>query len=404
MRYELQLFDYIVSNYINPVNKGSCLSKSEFDQWQIDLDKELERIQQALMMLVFSDHKDKIIERQIQLYQNKLILLSNEISQLIGHHHVEGQAEIEGNDLTKNLSIHTLKCIMRLLTFIEKHFKDYFNQDNTIPAAYFLSFQATLQHKLLKFKEIGANKNLDPNLVSIIKDHIKTYLNSPKDSTYRQLIYCKTFIDEIYLVVSSQVTGLKLEKQIINILIYLNFNALDMYQYLAIRIKKQYQSKSNYHEQLLTLKLFKKLINQSQIKPGFAFKQGTQTLKEGLGLWIEEELHYFKERKQLAIHFENRIKINQYHQKNHNKIYSALSVAQLAYLMKLMAKSNIIAPQDTGKLVDFICENFSTETQRDISKKSLRNKIYSPENTTIENVQEIMETLVEKAEKDKSLN
>ena len=404
MRYELQLFDYIVSNYINPVNKGSSLSKSEFNQWQIDLDKELERIQQALMMLVFSDHKDKIIERQIQLYQNKLILLSNEISQLIGHHHFEDEDEIDENNLIKNLSIHTLKCIMRLLNFIEKHFKDYFNQDNTIPAAYFLSFQATLQHKLLKFKEIGANKNLDPNLVSIIKDHIKTYPNSPKDSTYRQLIYCKTFIDEIHLVVSSQVTGLKLEKQIINILIYLNFNALDMYQYLAIRIKKQYQSKSNYHEQLLTLKLFKKLINQSQIKPGFAFRQGTQTLKESLGKWIDEELHYFKERKQLAIQFKNQIKINHHQQKNHNKIYSALSVAQLAYLMKLMAKSNIIAPQDTGKLVDFICENFSTETQRDISKKSLRNKIYSPENTTIENVQEIMETLVEKAEKDKFLN
>lgn len=315
MRYELQLFDYIVSNYISPVNEGSSLSKSEFKQWQIDLDKEQERIQQALMMLVFSDYKDKIIERQIQLYQNKLILLSNEISQLIGHHHFEDQAEIDENDLIKNLSLHTVKCIMRLLTFIEKHFKDYFNQDSTIPAAYFLSFHATLQHKLLKFKEIGANKNLDPSLVSIIKHHLKRYLNSPKGSTYRQLIYCKTFLDEVFLVISSKATGFKLEKQIINLLIYLNFNALDMYQHLATRIKKHYQSKSNYHEQLLTLKLFKKLVNQSQIKPGFAFKHGAQTLKESLGHWIEEELHYFKERKQLTFQFKNQIKINHNQQK-----------------------------------------------------------------------------------------
>jgi len=72
--------------------------------------------------------------------------------------------------------------------------------------------------------------------------------------------------------------------------------------------------------------------------------------------------------------------------------------------MKLLANSNIITPENTSKLVEFISDNFSTRSQKDISINSLRNKIYSPENTTIENVQEIMEALVEKAEKDKFLN
>lgn len=84
MRYELQMFDDFVSNYLNPDQEKQQLSNFEFQQCKQSFIKEQERIQHAFMMLAFSDYDDKTIERQIQLYQNKLILLSNEISQKIG--------------------------------------------------------------------------------------------------------------------------------------------------------------------------------------------------------------------------------------------------------------------------------------------------------------------------------
>ncbi len=83
MKYELQLFDYIISEYFNSKSKKPQLSKPEFIEWQKDLEREEERIKQSFMRLAFSSNDDKIIERQIQLYQQKLILISNHISQQV---------------------------------------------------------------------------------------------------------------------------------------------------------------------------------------------------------------------------------------------------------------------------------------------------------------------------------
>ncbi|WKK83396.1 hypothetical protein [Marivirga arenosa] len=85
-----------------------------------------------------------------------------------------------------------------------------------------------------------------------------------------------------------------MEKQIITNLIYLNFNVFAIYNYISNRLTEHYQAKSNYNDQLLQLQLFKKLINQSHIKPDFEFHSNTPSLKESLLIWIEEEIVLLK--------------------------------------------------------------------------------------------------------------
>jgi len=402
LRYELQKFDDFVSNYLSSENNKQ-ISTSEFQQWKQTFIKEQERIQNAFMALAFSNNDDKIIERQIQLYQNKLILLSNELSKRIG-----SQANTEGNlvaddDLYSRLLIELLKCLTALLTFIEKHFTKYFCQDSIISASYFETSKSILLNKLIGIKEQSLKKKLDPKLLRIIHYHMKNYIDSPKGSSYRKFIYCKTFIAEIHNIVSSSLSGLKLEKQLIVNLIYLNFNVYAFYSYLGKRIIKHYQSKSTYQEQLICLKRFKKLIQQSQIKPDFEFNQGVESLKNTLSKWIEEEISFFRERRQLAIKFKDKSSLKNLPAKNTDKIYSNLSVAQLTYLMKLMANAKIFTPESLSHLVNFISYNFSTAGQKSLSKKSIRNKMYSIEANTIDNIQEVMEALIEQAQSDKEL-
>jgi hypothetical protein len=194
-----------------------------------------------------------------------------------------------------------------------------------------------------------------------------------------------------------------MEKQIITNLLYLNFNVFAIYNYISNRITDHYQAKSNYNEQLLQLQLFKKLINQSHIKPDFEFHSNTPSLKESLSVWIEEEIFYFKERKQLSIQYpQPEAAWNKAHK--NKKLYTTLSVSQLAYFMRLLYNANVISLESKSKLIELISDHFSTTSQRNISAKSLKNKIYSPEITTIENIQELMESLIERAEKDKVSN
>ncbi|WKK83397.1 hypothetical protein [Marivirga arenosa] len=72
--------------------------------------------------------------------------------------------------------------------------------------------------------------------------------------------------------------------------------------------------------------------------------------------------------------------------------------------MRLLSNANIITLESKAKLIELISDNFSTTSQKDISVKSLKNKIYSPEFSTIENIQNLLENLIQMTEKDKTIN
>jgi len=328
VKYELQLFDYIISEYFNSKSKKPQLSKLEFLEWQKDLVSEEERIKQSFMRLAFGNNDDKIIERQIQLYQQKLILISNHISQQVGYLSIEYELQLKKEDYLSKFGLIFIECITALLTFIEKHFTKYFSQDSQIPTSYFINSQHQLTNQLAKIKKLTKRKKIDAALIKIITHHIDSFIDNSKKASYRKLIYCKTFLQETEVMLSRDMKGIRLEKQFITNLIYLNFNAFAIYNYIGIRIKKNYQSKSTYKEQLLLLQLFKKLINQSQVKPEFEFNQGVESLKSSLINWLEEELFFFKERRQLAIQFRQNHNVTNKKASN-TKIYSTLSVGHL---------------------------------------------------------------------------
>ena len=402
MKYELKWFDDLVTNLLSETFNHTDLSQSDFQQWYESLLKEKQRIQDALIVLAFSQYDEQLIERQIQLYQNKLILLIRAVSEARG---VDPNTE-SGESLMSygKLSKEILLCLTGLLGFIEKHLSKYFNLDSIISPVYFVQSTNNLLLKLQAISETGRNKRIDPKLLKNISYHMKSFIQSNKGTTYRRCLYCKTFICEIHDLIHSKLVGLSLEKRLIVKIIYLNFNVYSMYSYIANRITRHYQSRTLYNDQLLSLQLFKKLINQAQTKPDFEFNAGVDSLKLSLSKWAEEEITYFKERRQLAIQFQEKSQLQNLPPKSVNKLYSNLSVAQLSYFMKLLVGQNVLIPENTSKLVDFISENFSTGTQKDISRKSIRNKIYSTELTAIENVQELLKELIINAEKDKSLN
>ncbi|WMN06891.1 hypothetical protein QYS48_34130 [Marivirga arenosa] len=401
MRYELDLFDYIVSEYFK--NEKQQLSKLEFHEWKQNLLKEEERLRQSLMKMIFVNQEDKAIERQIQFYQHKLILISKEVVNKIEYLPIPYERIIKKDDYRSQLGHVFLKILSDLLTFIENHFTKYFNQDSVVPTTYFERSSTQLRYKLFKIKELGELKRIDPPLLKIIIHNIQKAIENPKGISYRKFIYCKTFLSEMLVMFSRTTQGIKMEKQIITNLLYLNFNVFAIYNYISNRITDHYQAKSNYNEQLLQLQLFKKLINQSHIKPDFEFHSNTPSLKESLSVWIEEEIFYFKERKQLSIQYpQPEAAWNKAHK--NKKLYTTLSVSQLAYFMRLLYNANVISLESKSKLIELISDHFSTTSQRNISAKSLKNKIYSPEITTIENIQELMESLIERAEKDKVSN
>jgi hypothetical protein len=291
---------------------------------------------------------------------------------------------------------------MSLLSYIEEHFSKYFSESAPIPSTYFYNSKAYLSQHFNQFHEMLKSRNINPTFIRVIMDPFDSFMKATKGTTFKELMYCKTYLKEIESVLQSGACGLRLERKLIISLFYLNYNTYHFYNYVAKKITIHYQAKSNFQRQLESLQLFKKLINQSPIKPDYEYIGKAESIKEQLKKWTEEELEYFTSKKQIEIKFSEYPYAINLNVKETDKIECNLSVAQIAYSMKLLVKSNIISPPSTEELLDLITKNFSTKNQKEISKSSLRNKFYSAEYSTIQHIQKVMNELINDAEEDKT--
>lgn len=395
------MFENLVSNKLLDDNISNY-NEFEMVEWIEVIPQETNRIKDAIIEIAFSNLEEKIVERKIQAYQNKLIFLSNGLSTLIDTKTIPALETIDPNNLPLKVKINLMNSIMTLLSYIEEQFAKYFSESAALPITYFFNSKAYLFQQFKHCHKILKSRNVNPTFVKAIMKPLDTFMKTTKETTFRELMYCKTYLKEIKSVLQSSACGLRLERKLIISLFYLNYNTYYFYNYVAKKITIHYQAKSNFQKQLECLQLFKKLINQSLIKPDHQYICGAESIKEQLQKWVEEELEYFTSKRQIEIKFSDYPIANSLNIGISNKIECKLSVSQLAYSMKLLVKSNIITPASIGELLDLITKNFSTKNQKEISKSSLRNKFYSAESSTIMEVQKVMTELISNAEDDKT--
>ncbi|MFQ3213280.1 MAG: hypothetical protein ACI9GZ_003392 [Bacteroidia bacterium] len=379
------------------------LEQSRFNGYIKSIYQEKSRIKNQLMHIAFSSLKDQVVERHIQTYQSKLIILSNQVTRTIKSNAFPKLGDIKSNNKYLQIRVILSDTLMEVLTFIEDHFTNFFSENAPIPDAYFRQSKSYLEQQIRDFKQLGEIKNISAELSSIYMDPIYAFQKAPKGTTFKQLIYAKNYLKNIRNLLTSRLSGFKLERELISSMIYLNLNTYQFYHFVAKKITKHYQAKISFANQLATLNLFKKLILQSQTKPDFEYIAQTESIKEQLTKWVTEELAYFSTRRQIEIKFAEPA-FNQKIPQPAEKMVSSLSVAQLAYSLKLMVKTNLFKPDSPTKLIDFIAANFSTANQGEISKASLKNKYYSADFSTVEDVQKIMKEMVALAEQDKTLH
>jgi hypothetical protein len=124
------MFEDFVSNKLHDKNISSY-THLEVEKWIEIIPKETDRVKQALMAIAFSNLREKIVERHIQAYQNKLIILSNNLAVLINTKSIPSLDAIDPTNLPLKLKISVMNSTMTLLTYIEEHFSKYFSESTS---------------------------------------------------------------------------------------------------------------------------------------------------------------------------------------------------------------------------------------------------------------------------------
>lgn len=394
MKYELDALDQLVSD-IHPSTTKEQIDANEYINYKDRIISESDRIKKAFVKMSFSDRKEKHIERYFQNHQSELIRLTDRAL-----HYLEQEDSLlddPGEPSRISLYTHTYSYLDSILGYLEKYFVKYFNPDTNVPEGYRLITKTDLKEKLQPIKDNIQVLNLDERLMDIILAPVRALINDRITAiSFKDLVYLKTLTVELEQWPDSNFKSEHPIDGVICSMVYLNYNSYKFFGFCTEHITNDYQEKESLSDQIECLSWYSKCISQSPTKPGFSYKPDRQSLKDFLLEWIDVEMSHLEKSRQLSLNISTDKAIGV---DGNFKLNTSLSVAQLAYFIRILLDTKVIQNRNQKEVLKFISQFFRTKKTENISVESLRNKFYNTEASTRKGVKDVVSELLNEIKK-----
>ena len=352
-----------------------------------NLKSEIDRIKATIKESVFAFKNEHETEHFVQKCQNEIESLCFQLLRLFP----DGFKKCiykKPKDFSNEEILHfVMVSLENMALFIEQYYFNFINKKACIPYRSELLNHPNLKDKITFVSSVFLLSKLHPDLLLILQNYLDRFrvFNLNEKISYEELKYFNLFIDEFYLRIKSPIVAD--ENMIIDILVQLNFNSLELFNYKTDKIYSEIENIQDPKEKVDKLLYYSKLYNQNPIKSQIAFDQGLPAINVQVTNWLEEENNYllkqnsFEQLKQTDITSDK---------KSISKINTVLSVGQLSYLFKLMMDTGIINHPNQKDLFRFISDNFQTSKANNISISSINSKYYVVDETTKESLKALL--------------
>ena len=349
------------------------------------VEREIERIKQVIVHEVFAFGDERHLERYIQYHQAALIRIMNKVD--LATTQDEQSTDNEVNKLV-------YKSLEDLLSFIERHFTRYFDQDANAPLGYISITKKELKANLKKLQKAFTGLKVDHALIELFCHVLKKILHAGDDHgvTYRRILYAKEIQKELFRFIERTHDGLDEDEELRQIMYYLNYNSTRVLAYHAQYISSQIEKSETRAEKIERLSYILKRINQAQVKPGVRYHTHGSSLKEQLNIYISEEIDYQERLQQLSA---NNTQPGNDSQLPGFQLKFDASVAQLAYLLKVLLETKTILNNNLSQIIHFMVKYAITKRSELLSYGSFRTKYYAVEDSTKESVRAMLVRWIE---------
>lgn len=400
MTYELEKLNSLIFSDLNPSNfkDVNLIPSDQFANWVSSIEKEAIRIKNAFINVAFGCQCERQIERYMQLHQVELIRVTDELLSYLTNDEAL-TIYVQDKSLTLvNLYKRVYRQLEGMITYLEKHFSRFFDVEARIPNAYRLIAVRDFKERLVLLEEKFYANQLSSHLVKVILLPVRSFVQSgeKKHFSFRNLMYLKVLLNELEQPALLNREMEVPEDELIYSMIYINFNSYKLFAYCTERIKSQYQEKETLSDQIDHLAWCSKLINQTQQKPGVAYKPDRDSLKTALITWIDEEVSFLERRHQLTLNMPVH-KVEGL--TNDFKLNTNLSVAQLAYMIRIFLEEKILLNRNQREVLKFIAQYTRTKKAENVSAESLRTRYYNVDTSTKEAVKDIIIRLLNNVRK-----
>lgn len=349
---------------------------------------ESERIKQSIHDKAFRCSNEDELRHFIHKKQNI-------ISHLCFQYHrqvIDGETIVDVTE-TRQLKQAAYRVLLSIMELIETQYFDYININIEVPHRNFMFNDSIDPVKLGKVKETLLQMPLKKSLLKavylpIVKLSAFTHIDK---ITYREFLYYVFFINELYNDILEHAEGFN-ESKLIEVLNAINYNHLEMFYYNISIIKNELNKEPDSSTQINRLYHYLKEYNQMQVSTGLVFNPGLPPTKLQVIAWIEEEINYIQRTRNIE-----EVEAPASIKETIKKVTVNLSVAQLAYFVKLLAEVKVMDGTNQNELMRFLVNHCQTTKTEEISFKSLSSKFYNIEQSTKQSVKDIVIKLLNHA-------
>lgn len=371
IKYELREFEQLVLNNSNESRgKGTSMLKQS-------VRFETDRIMQSLALDALTLQNEDHVTRYIQYHQLGIGRLMDKVAEMTSD-----------NDLHQ----FCYGCLEELLSFVECYFAKYFDQDAKAPVTHVVAAKQTAKENLKKFQTTLTNRNADQRLIDLWLSILKRICDKRDDNdiTYRKVVYAKEVQKELSYLLDGSAAIKDVDESLRQMMYYLNYNSYRVLTYHAHYITSLLDVAETRADKIEKLSFLLKTINQVQVKAGLKYYPHGLSLKDQLNNYLVEELQYHER----LLHAP---KIS--HQTLEPtlqgfKLKFTTSVAQMAYLLKVLIETKIILNNNLSQIIHFLVKYVVTKKSEAISHGSFRSKYYDVEKGTKESVRNMLLSLV----------
>ena len=132
---------------------------------------------------------------------------------------------------------------------------------------------------------------IDEELTGVIVSRIHEFINRKCIVSYNGLEYTKELIYELENIRDKNNLC---SRDVVRVLVSLNFNSAAFINYLTNRIIDAINTHNEQHEKIGRLNEYFKDINQIRIKPGARFNTHHECVKQQVAGWINEEVYFLE--------------------------------------------------------------------------------------------------------------
>jgi hypothetical protein len=352
--------------------------------FQLCVHDEVERIKFSFVNSTAALEKKRALEGFVQFHEHAIIRLAGCLTRYVPPTKIHRPSRTD----TAILCHHLYVGLQDLLSFIAQHYSRYFDREAWIPESYHAIVITEFTKSITPLRHALLSKGFSEALVSHALSPYEEFVNE-RSSKYHRVIYLKQLKHELLNLARQQLPGKSDDVPLMWTLFDMNFNSVTYYEYLTERIRAYHETTDDFSERIGALTLAIKLMQQRIPKQGYAFDPESLSIRDQLIQWSQLELNYYLQKvsnssktiEASANQTDVRVKLD-------------LSVAQLAYFIRLFIEEGLLDQNNITPLIRKIAGVFETKRSDTISAKSLENRYYNVELGTRQSTRTILTNMI----------